>query len=209
MKGSPGSPAGARVPTPLVLAVGGGMLAVGLVAAMVPRGVESGEAPRGGVPRPRQGLVVDDSTPEAAAESFLDAWRRREHAVALGLSTGAARDAVVSRRDAELQFGQEGAELKRRAWDPLAAERLALRVEGSEVLDGQRVRLFTVAEGRFLGRPYARRIAFDVRRDGVRWRVEHMRLGEILGAPPPSIDTPLRDSEQDPSHFDPREGTSP
>ena len=70
--------AGARIPTPLVLVLSGTMLTIGAVAFLSPHftgGEETEEQEVPGSVRPE--VDVRRGTPEAVAETFLDAWRKR------------------------------------------------------------------------------------------------------------------------------------
>lgn len=179
--------AGAKIPTPLVLTLASAMVCVGLVAAF--GGPLFGvEETRGDAPEPAS-VEVDTSTAERAAESFLDAWRKREHALALELSVGAAHEAAESRLDADLELNEEDQRI-RAVWDSLAQTRLTLRIEVAEDIETDRVLLQTVAQGRFLDRPYEREIIFIVKRIGDDWRVEDMQLGRNLTESPDVLTMP-------------------
>ena len=63
-------------------------------------------------------------TPEAAAESFLDAYRRREHATALALSVGDAHAQASARMERDERATPEERAAKEQLWDKMAAPRL-------------------------------------------------------------------------------------
>jgi hypothetical protein len=179
-----------RVPTPLVLAAASGMLSIGVVAFLLNRPADDGDEGTTGAR-----ALVAQGTAERAAESFLDAWRKRDHAAALQLSTGDARDAVRARQRADAALGEEERKLKEQLWDAMASTRLAFVVRESGTLEGKRVALHGVAEGEFLGQPYRRRVDFVVAPgeggSEERWQVEHMSLGEILSDVPDILQMPV------------------
>ena len=163
-----------RIPTPLVLAIASAMICVGVAAYWASR------QPDTPLDAPTSRVLVDDSTPERAAESFLDAWRKREHDVAAALAIGEAKAAVEARRAADLALSKEERAIKRQLWDAMASTRLSLVPTLSTELDDAHVALETVARGRFLGKPYERAIDFDVEKSDDRWRVARMELGPHL-----------------------------
>ncbi len=171
---------GARgIPTPVVLAVASAMVSIGVVAALGPTLFDrkDEEEKREAAP-----LRVDARTPEAAAESYLDAYRRREHAAAIALSVGTARAQAETRMERDARATEEERAAKEQLWDAMAAPRLALVVTRREPIEGG-VALQGRAEGRFLERRYVREVAFDVLRRGDEWRVARMDLGAVLEGP--------------------------
>jgi hypothetical protein len=169
-----------RIPTPLVLAAASAMVSVGAVAAYVALYGVPGAS--GGPEGAQDGTRVDvrARSPGEAAESFLDAWRKRAHDVALELSTGPARRSVLKRRKADEQLSKHQRQLKDQVWDEMASSRLDVRVRQTDELENGRLRLQGTAEGRFLDRPYERRISFELVSEEDRWIVWRMELGEIL-----------------------------
>ena len=159
-----------RMPTPVVLTLVSAMVCAGVVGLLWNSGTDPIHVEE--LPPP---VTVDDRTPEAAAESFLDAWRKRDHAVAETLALGGALDAVRSRRDRD----QTGDPQLERIWDQMAAERLEFSVDQSERLD-EGLRLVGVASGTFLSEPYTREVAFSLRETADGWRVTDITFGDVL-----------------------------
>ena len=89
--------------------------------------------------------------------------------------------------------------MKERVWDPMAQDRLRLRIEVSETPSENRMTLRGRAEGVFLGRPYIREIEFLCEKVGDDWKIERMTLGEILSELPAVLD-----NAPDPSEFEMR-----
>lgn len=195
-----------RIPLPLVLAGASVMISVG-VAALFMRG--SAEAPEDGVlnARPVQ-VAVDTTTPERAAESFLDAWRKRAHADAVRLSVGAARSRAERRRDTEEQMTEEDRAMADAVWRQMADMRLRLRINESENVSESRIVLRGRAEGEFLKRPYSRNVQFTMERRGADWLVENFDFGD---APERDLNLELRYPDggliPEPGHFDIRPPT--
>lgn len=179
---------GSKIPTPLVLTMASAMVCVGLIAAFG-GSLEVGDDEGGASPPSASRVVVDTSTPERTAESFLDAWRKREHALALELSVGAAHEASEARLRADSSLDEEDQRI-RAVWDSLAQTRLTLRIDVAEDIETDRMLLQTVAEGRFLDRPYEREIVFILKRVGEEWRVEDMQLGANLTEAPGVLQMP-------------------
>ena len=170
---------GRRLSTPVVLTLVSAMVSVGVVALLIARGGEDETRdPTGG----RVELV--DDTPEHAAESFLDAWRKREHATAARLATGPALARVRARQSADAALAGPERELKQKVWDAMATERLAFFVEESERLPRGRLALRGTAEGTFLDAPYERALEFITVPEGDAWRVEDLTFGPILSDVP-------------------------
>jgi len=171
-----------RISTPLVLALASAMVSVGVVAFLASSGRE--DVP----PRPTRPAAaparVDRSTPVSAAESFLDAWRKRDHEAAEALSTGEARAEVVARRTREEASSSDEQTLKMRIWDSLARDRLVYTVDEEIERSPTERTLRGVARGNFMNTEYARQIEFDVVREGDEWTVRAMRLGRVLSDTP-------------------------
>ena len=141
-------------------------------------------------------VEVNTETPVATAETFLDAWRKRDHDTATRLSAGVARQQVQERKRSDESLSDDERDVKTQVWDAMASSRLTLTVdERSETDDGQTL-LRTRAVGEFLGRPYERRVAFGLtERDGS-WRVTQMILGEHLQEPPDFLGSASREPER-------------
>lgn len=157
------------------------MLSVGLVAASFALRDPSPETPAEDV----EGLRarVDTSSAERAAESFLDAWRKRSHAQAIALSVGEARRAAKARRDEDAALDGDDRRMQK-VWNSLAAERLTFVPDTTEEPAPGRLVMHGTAEGTFFGGPYKRRVSFTASRVDGEWRVAEMVLGEQLVAPP-------------------------
>lgn len=132
----------------------------------------------------RPTLVVDDSSPEDAAESFLDAWRKREHTVAAALSVGEARAMVDARAATDDAMTPSERDLKAQVWDAMADSRLELFLNESEELEAGRLRLSGIASGDFLGHPYERTMQYILTPTDEGWRVAAVEFGEILSDVP-------------------------
>lgn len=173
-----------RVSTPLVLALASGMIAISIVVIGGMAGDDGAPAPTDAGPR---ALRIDDSTPEAAAESFYDAWRRREWRAALRVSVGEAQREARAKQARDEAMPHEERVVAERAWDAMANAPLHLALDEAEMLGGDRYRLGGTAEYSLVGRPYRRRVSFLVLpRDG-RYRVAQMELGEVLTELPPIL----------------------
>ena len=170
---------GPRISTPAVLALVSGMVCIGVV------GFAFRAAPEVDAPDDRTtDIVIDTTTPERTAETFLDAWRKRDHAVAARLASGEALTEVEARRRRDADLSDHERELKAQVWDAMASERLRLLLHEAENLDGGRIRLAGVAEGTFLGQEYEREMHFVVHPGDEGWRVEQFHAGEILSNTP-------------------------
>lgn len=169
-----------RLSTPLVLASASAMLAIGLViyAGLVDQSEAEPE------PEGPADLHVDDSTPEAAAQSFLDAWRRRRWPEATELSVGQARAQVLQKQASDEALEHDERIIAERMWDALARAPLTLALEEVEMHGNERYTLQGVAEYDFVRTPYRRRVAFDVEGSESGYRVSEMRLGEVLSELP-------------------------
>ena len=167
-----------RLSTPLVLAASSGMLAV---AGVVWLSLEDPAPPPSHEGRRPGDLRIDDRSPESAAQSFYDAWRRRRWDAAERVAVGAARREVDAKREADASLPREERLIAERTWDALAHAPLTLALDRVDILQGgARYALSGTAEYRFVGQPYRREVAFDVVRAGDRYRVEEMHLGEVL-----------------------------
>jgi hypothetical protein len=193
-----------RIPSPVVLALASGMVSIGVFAWLAAEPA----APTAATPEPVVEVVDGDA--RGAAESYLDAWRKREHEVAIALSTGPARQAAIARRDADAALTEEEAAIKAQLWDDMASSRLTFEPAARIEEEGERVVLTGLARGDFLGRRYEREVRFRVAPHGSRWRVEEMILGPILsdlpdflelGEPPGGHESPAAPEQEGP---DPR-----
>lgn len=169
-----------RLSTPLVLALTSGMVCVGIAGLVLGTGEPTPEEPEAEA----GAVLVDQSTPERVAESFLDAWRKREHDAALTIALGDARDRVLERRARDASMTPHERELKQQVWDQMAADRLRLLIDASEMHEDGTMGLSGLATGTFLGRPYEREMFFTVAPDGEQWKVVDFDFGDILTEPP-------------------------
>jgi len=170
-----------RISTPLVLAATSGMLVTAVLVYMS----ATGEEPE---PEPEPGplaLHIDDSTPEAVAESFYDAWRRRRWPEAERLSMDEARAAVVQKRIGDESMQHDERIVAERGWDALAQAPLTMEMEQVDIEEGDRYSLRAVAAYEFVGQPYRRRVVLHVRGTAEGFRVTRMDLGEVLTELPP------------------------
>ncbi len=119
-------------------------------------------------------------TPEQAAELFLDAWRKRDHARARTLSTGTAAEQVEARQARDERIPPEQRRTSQALWNRLAKEKLSLRIRESQDLPGGKIALRGAAVGRFAGQPYRRQVEFLLRPYESTWRVEDVDFGTIL-----------------------------
>jgi hypothetical protein len=167
-----------RLPIPIVLALASAMVSVGVLATVLALA---------GTPESTGAAATatssDDTEPRLVAEDFLDAWRRRDHERALAIATGEAAQAVRERRDADSRLPDEDRSVKEQLWDPMASERLALEIDREDLREGG-LALSGRAVGTFVGRPYEREVAFELVREGERYRVGRMELGAILTETP-------------------------
>lgn len=190
-----------RIPTPVVLVSASLMLSIGVVGIISatsddPSVGTPGEAP----PIVPRDVPVDQSSPERAAESWLDAWRTRSHDLALRLSSGVAREKVEARRTREEQMTPEDRALGEAVWKQLADTRLRLRINESENLPGGRLALRGRAVGEWMGRPYVRRMEFTMEKRGEQWFVSTYRFfdeEEDVAGPHPTPGV-LPDGGEDP-----------
>ena len=166
-----------RLSTPMVLAASSAMLAVGAVAFFSVTGGSDAPAEEAAGPN---ALRIDTSSPELAAQSFYDAWRRRRWVEAEAISVGSAREAVLQKRASDEALEHAERALAERSWDALANSPLTLDIGEVEMLGGERYRLQCEAEYLFVNEPYRRRVSFLVRQEGEEYRVAEMELGEVL-----------------------------
>lgn len=171
-----------KLPTPLVLALASAMVCVGVVAVVISR---SGPAETAEERASR--VAVNDRTAEAAAESFLDAWRKREHDVARRLSMENALRRVEARRQSDENLSDQERDLQRQVWDAMAATRLQLFLRESRNLPQGRLALAGVAEGEFLEQAYQREVEFVMVETAQGWRVAEVAFGEILSDMPAAL----------------------
>lgn len=170
-----------RLSTPLVLSAASAMLAI---AAVIFFGLQAPEAAVQQDDEPG-GLRIDDSSPERAAESFYDAWRRRRWPEADRLSTGEARRQVHTKQASDEAMEHDDRIIAERGWEALAAAPLELHIEQVDMEPNDRFVLHAVAEYEFVGSPYRRRVVMNVRGTEDGYRVERMELGEVLTELPP------------------------
>ncbi len=197
---------GVRIPTPLVVSLGLSMVTVGVIAVVGSRLLAKGREDRrevtddGGVTGPLA-VQVDVESAAGAAETFLDAWRKHNHAVGLEVSAGNARDQVEDRQRREASLDPRDQEMQR-VWNELAGSRLRVSVVSQESRPEDRLVLTTRARGTFLERPYEREFTFHVARTERGWVVEDMIPGAVLSEQPSILD--VEPSRPDPSIFQPR-----
>ena len=173
-----------RISTPFVLAASSGMIAIGLVAVfgvMTPGQIAQEEEQRVQL----AALVLDDRTPEAVAESYLDAWRRRAWDDAARVSIGEAHEAALQKKQLDLEMEPTDRAMAREVWERLASAPLEVEFAGSENLEGGAVALSGVAAYRFMGSPYRREVRWEVEpyADATEtrlYRVRRMENGEVL-----------------------------
>jgi hypothetical protein len=173
-----------RLPAPLVLAASSGMVAIGLAAFWaidVPNEVGLEEQAQ----QQYAALTIDDRTPERVAQSYLDAWRRRQWDQAAGISIGAARTAALEKQAMDLDVEHEDRVMAREVWERLSSAPLEVEFTGSERLDqAGGLYLHGIASYEFMGAPYRREIGWVVRPEGTLFRVERMENGTVLTAVP-------------------------
>jgi hypothetical protein len=189
-----------RISTPVVLAAASVMLSIGAVALISAQQGDAPTAPDAAPPIVPREVAVDQTSPERAAESWLDAWRTRAHDTGLRLSVGAAREKIELRRTREEAMSPEDRALGEAVWKQLADTRLRLQINESEDLEGGRLALRGRGVGEWMGRPYVRRMEFVMEKRGAAWFVASYRFFEdepdLAGpAPTPGI---LPDGGEDP-----------
>ena len=136
----------ARIPTPLVLVLSGTMLVIGALAFLSPHlGGEAGEPEEDTPGSTRPPVDVRDGTPEAVAETFLDAWRKRDYEVAMALSVARAAASVEARRRREQAMTAEEREGAAQLWNTMAEHRLTLEIHDRQAPDADHVVLATPA----------------------------------------------------------------
>ncbi|MCA9609841.1 MAG: hypothetical protein KC619_29790 [Myxococcales bacterium] len=170
-----------RLSTPLVLAAASAMLAI---AGVIFFGLQS-RPPEVQQDEEPGGLRIDDSSPERAAESFYDAWRRRRWPEADRLSVGEARHQVHQKQASDEGMNHDDRIIAERGWEALAAAPLDLHIEQVDMEPNDRFVLQAVAEYELVGAPYRRRVTLRVRGTPDGYRVERMDLGDVLTELPP------------------------
>lgn len=166
-----------RISTPLVLAASSAMLTLAVVVWL---GLEDPpEAPTHEAREPND-LHVDDRTPETAAQSYYDAWRRRRWGAASEVSIGRAREQALSKQRADEALPHDERVIAERTWDALARAPLSLLLDQVDIDDEGRFHLAGTAEYLFVNQPYRRRVEFDVVERAEGYRVAQMELGEVL-----------------------------
>ncbi|MBW2465231.1 MAG: hypothetical protein JRH11_26515 [Deltaproteobacteria bacterium] len=188
-----------RLSTPIILTLASAMVSIGVVAVIASR--FGGPADTGAPPSPHE-IPIDTRTPEAAAETFLDAWRKRDHAICRDLAVEGALEAVLTRQEDDQALTADEREVKSRVWDAMATGRLLLELSESNEVSETTVGLLGVAKGEFLGRPYEREVEFMMVRVGDDWKVARMGLGDILTDMPAFLADP--GETYDPSEFEMR-----
>ncbi len=187
-----------RLSTPIVLTLASAMVSIGVVVVVASR---YGGADPGPAPSPHE-IPIDTRTPEAAAETFLDAWRKRDHAICRDLAVEGALEAVLTRQEDDQALTADEREVKSRVWDAMASGRLVLELSESDEISETAVGLLGVAKGEFLGRPYEREVEFTMVQVGDDWLVARMGLGDILTEMPGFLADP--GETYDPSEFEMR-----
>lgn len=188
-----------RLSTPIVLTLASAMVSIGVVVVIATRYGSAGEdAP---APSPHE-IPIDTRTPEAAAETFLDAWRKREHVICRDLAIEGALEAVLTRQEEDQALSADEREVKSRVWDAMSSGRLILELSESSEISETAVGLLGTAKGDFLGRPYEREVEFTMVRIGDEWKVARMGLGDILSEMPDFLNDP--GETYDPSEFEMR-----
>ena len=167
-----------RISGPLVLAGASTMLAIAFLVFMG-LSAEDEEALPDDPEGPAE-LHVDDQTPEAAAQSFYDAWRRRRWAAAADLSRGDARHAVMEKQASDEALPHDERIVAERGWEALAHSPLTLALDEVNILEDDHFSLSGIAEYQLVGQPYRRRVEFDVEGTADGYRVSEMRLGDVL-----------------------------
>ena len=173
-----------RISTPLVLAASSGMIAIGLVAFMgvqTVQRVEDEQAQRVQL----AALVLDDRTPEAVAESYLDAWRRRAWDDAARVSVGDANAAALQKKQLDLEMDPTDRAMAREVWERLAGAPLEVEFAGSENLEGGAIAISGIASYQFMGSPYRREVRWEIvphddATETTLYRVRRMENGEVL-----------------------------
>lgn len=175
-----------RLSTPLVLATASLMASVGLIGAW--RGGLFGKADDTPATEGAAVHVRKPHSPEATAEAFLDAWRKRDFAVAAALSTASAKSAVLAKQTDQEGLSDADRVAAEKVWGILAADRLRFLPNESENLPGGALALRGTAKGTFAARPYERKIGFELEPYGKGWLVRKMELGDVLSDTPSLLD---------------------
>ncbi len=169
-----------RLSTPLVLGAASTMLSLGLVGFYF-SGRPSTHIAEVSLRVPAVISIVD-TTPEAAAESMYDAWRKRAWLQALTLSESPLRETLLGKQAEDAALAGPEREMAADVWARVAASPLRIRYLGSE-RDGDDYELDAIAGYNFMGRPYERRVHFRVVHRGQHYRVTRMDFGETLSEP--------------------------
>ncbi|MFO0695649.1 MAG: hypothetical protein U0230_18955 [Polyangiales bacterium] len=167
------------LPAALVLALASAMIAIGATAYYVARPERGLESVDAGAVAPRAARDLRDE--RSVAETYLDAWRKRDHATALAVSEGQAHGEALARKQAEERLDPAQRAATAEAWGAMATSRLRFVEERRRDLGDGRVYLEGRAEGTFLGQPYARLVGFEIARRAEGFRVLRMDLGSQLG----------------------------
>lgn len=163
------------LPTPVVLALASVMLSVGVA------GFGTGRIDGCGAKDPSLPVVrLHLTTPQGAAETYLDAWRKRRFDLAADVSVEEAHGTASQRARTEALL-EDDAVLK--LWRQLADKRLDLDVRETEYPSDDRVILHGLATGEFMKRPYLREVTFETVQRREQWLVARMQLGSILEGP--------------------------
>ena len=167
----------------MVLAAASGMFTIGVLAVL-------NRTPPAQHPRSTVRVALETDTPAATAETFLDAWRKRDHETAALLSTGTARQQVQERKRKDESLTPDERDVKAQVWDAMAQTRLSLEVDGStQTEEGERpssehVRLATSSDVHTNAAS-----TLQLSRHRGEWRVTRMTLGEQLQEAPDFLDT--------------------
>jgi hypothetical protein len=164
------------IPTAWVLAGASLMVSVGVVAWIArPSPTPAENTPERRVEPAR--VAIETSTPERAAETFLDAWRKRAHEDGMAISEADAYERIRARRDSELALDPADRAQADALWRRLADMRLHFEAIESERLAGGMLRLRGIAKGMWLGKPYERPVEYELVERPVGWRVTKFELG--------------------------------
>lgn len=167
-----------RTTAVVALAVSSTMLSIGVVVYLASR---MRSAPASPEPPTPGSVLIDTTTPERAAESFLDAWCKRDRAAALRISRGSARRQVLGRAAAEAAMSPDERRLERDMWRATARSRLELVIHRSDMMPRGRMLIGGEAQGELHGRAYRRQVQIILSPTGDgHWVIEQMTLGKIL-----------------------------
>ena len=166
------------IPTSFVLAASSTMIMIGVVAVFLRPRAEPSPTIRPG--NAGSTLHLDDETPEAAAESYLDAWRRRAWDGCASLSEGAARQAALHKKQLDAELPETDRAMAREVWERLASAPLHVAFAESEDLGSGRVRLRGTAESELMGAPSRRDVEWVIVPSADGFRVAEMEHGAVL-----------------------------